>query len=223
MTNALTISTAAARSAPADAVIVGVTQATNGPVPAPGAEDVDAALGGTLAQTLAALGATGRQDELNSIASGGRITAPLIIAVGLGPADNNDGEQGRLESLRRAAGAAVRAAAGAKSGSVAISLPARDEAETEAVALGALLGRYRFGKYRTGDQPTEPDVTVLSSVGAAAGRAEPLAEAMRLVRDLVNTSPSELYPETFAAEAERVARAAGLEFEALDHVALAGG
>ncbi|MBO0825461.1 MAG: leucyl aminopeptidase [Actinobacteria bacterium] len=223
MTNALTISTAAARSAPADAVIIGVTQATNGPVPAPGAEDVDAALGGTLAQTLAALGATGRQDELNSIASGGRITAPLIIAVGLGPADNNDGEQGRLESLRRAAGAAVRAAAGAKSGSVAISLPARDEAETEAVALGALLGRYRFGKYRTGDQPTEPDVTVLSSVGAAAGRAEPLAEAMRLVRDLVNTSPSELYPETFAAEAERVARAAGLEFEALDHVALAGG
>jgi leucyl aminopeptidase len=64
---------------------------------------------------------------------------------------------------------------------------------------------------------------VLSSVGAAAGRAQELADAMTLVRDLVNTSPADLYPETFAAEAQRVAVAAGLEIEVLDHVALAGG
>ena len=224
MTIPLTISTAAASAALADTVIVGVTQAPDGPVPALGSEDVDAALGGTLAATLTALGATGKQDELTRIASGGRIAAPLIIAAGLGPANGKDGERGRLESLRRAAGAAVRAAAAAKSGSVAICLPARDEAETEAVALGALLGRYSFGKYRNGGgQPTEPEITVLSSVGAAAGRAEPLAHAMTLVRDLVNTSPSQLYPETFAAEAERVARDAVLDFQALDHVALAGG
>ena len=224
MTIPLTISTAAASAATADTVIVGVTQAPDGPVPALGSEDVDAALGGTLAATLTALGATGKQDELTRIASGGRISAPLIIAAGLGPAEGQDGDRGRLESLRRAAGAAVRAAAAARSGSVAISLPARDEAETEAVALGALLGRYSFGKYRNGgQQPTEPEITVLSSVGAAAGRAEPLAHAMTLVRDLVNTSPSQLYPETFAAEAERVARGAGLDFQALDHVALAGG
>jgi leucyl aminopeptidase len=220
----LTISTAAASVAAADTVIVGVTQAPDGPVPALGSEDVDAALGGTLAATLTALGATGKQDELTRIATGGRIAAPLVIAAGLGPADGKGGERGRLESLRRAAGAAVRSAAAAKSGSVAISLPARDEAETEAVALGALLGRYSFGKYRNGNQqPSEPEITVLSFVGAAAGRAEPLAEAMTLVRDLVNTSPSQLYPETFAAEAERIARAAGLDFQVLDHVALAGG
>jgi leucyl aminopeptidase len=220
----LTISTGTASAAAADTVIVGVTQAPDGPVPALGSEDVDAALGGTLAATLTALGATGKQDELTRIATGGRIAAPLIIAAGLGPDDGNSGERGRLESLRRAAGAAVRAAVTAKSGSVAICLPARDEAETEAVALGALLGRYSFGKYRNGDQrPTEPDITVLSSVGAAAGRAEPLAEAVRLARDLVNTSPAQLYPETFAAEAERIARAAGLDFQVLDHVALAGG
>jgi leucyl aminopeptidase len=224
VTSPLTISTATASATAADTVIVGVTQAPDGPVPAPGSEDVDAALGGTLAATLTALGATGKQDELTRIASGGRISAPLVIAAGLGPADARGGERGRLESLRRAAGTAVRAAAAAKSGSVAISLPARDEAETEAVALGALLGRYNFGKYRNGDQqPTQPAITVLSSVGAAAGRAEPLADAMTLVRDLVNTSPSQLYPETFAAEAERVARDAGLDYQALDHVALAGG
>ncbi len=223
MTKPLTISTAAARTAAADALVVGVTLTPDGPVPAPGAEDVDAALGGTLRQTLAALRATGKQDELTRIASGGRLAAPLIIAAGLGPADHQDGERGRLESLRRASGAAVRAAAATKAASVAICLPARDEPETEAVALGALLGRYTFGRYRNGDQPSQPDITVLSTVGAAAGRAQVLADAMTLVRDLINTSPSQLYPETFAAEAERVARAAEVEIEVLDHTALASG
>ena len=223
MTKPLTISTGAGRTAAADALVVGVTLTPDGPVPAPGSDDVDAALGGTLGQTLAALGATGKQDELTRIASGGRIAAPLIIAAGLGPADNKDGERGRLESLRRAAGAAVRAAAATKAASVAICLPARDEPETEAVALGALLGRYAFRRYRGGELPSEPDITVLSTVGAAAGRAQVLADAMTLVRDLVNTSPSHLYPETFAAEAERVARAAEVEFQALDHAALVSG
>ena len=223
MTKPLTISTGAGRTAAADALVVGVTLTPDGPVPAPGSDDVDAALGGTLGQTLAALGATGKQDELTRIASGGRIAAPLIIAAGLGPADNKDGERGRLESLRRAAGAAVRAAAATKAASVAICLPARDEPETEAVALGALLGRYAFRRYRGGELPSEPDITVLSTVGAAAGRAQVLADAMTLVRDLVNTSPSHLYPETFAAEAERVARAAEMEFQALDHAALVSG
>jgi len=225
VTNPLTISTAPARSAATDVLVVGVTQTPDGPVPAHGSEDVDAALGGTLAATLAALGATGKQDELTRIASAGHLTAPLIIAAGVGPADGKGGERGRLESLRRAAGTAVRAAAATKAASVALSLPARDEAETEAVALGALLGGYTFGKYRSaaadGDRPSVPDITVLSSVGAAAGRAQVLADAMTLVRDLVNTSPSHLYPETFAAEAERVARAVGLDFQALDHTALA--
>jgi leucyl aminopeptidase len=223
VTKPLTISTAAARTAAADALVVGVTLTPDGPVPAPGSEDVDGALGGTLRETLTALGTTGKQDELTRIASGGHLATPLIIAAGLGPADNKNGERARLESLRRAAGAAVRAAAATKAASVAICLPARDEPETEAVALGALLGRYSFGKYRNGDQPTRPEITVLSTTGAAAGRAEVLADAMTLVRDLINTSPAQLYPETFAAEAERVARAAEVEFEVLDHTALASG
>jgi len=223
VTNPLTISTGAARSATADALVIGIAEGPDGPVPVAGSDDVDAALDGTLRQTLAALGATGKQDELTRIATAGRLAAPLIIAAGLGPAENKDGERGRLESLRRAAGSAVRAAAASKATSVAVSLPARDEPETEAVALGALLGRYTFGRYRRGDQPTVPDIVVLSTVGAAAGRAQVLADAMTLVRDLVNTSPSHLYPETFAAEAERVARAAHVDFGVLDQTALASG
>ena len=218
-----------ARSAAADALIIGVTQSPDGPVPAPGSEDVDAALGGTLAPTLAALGATGRQDEVTRIASGGRTTAPLIVAVGLGPEDQG-GERGRLESLRRGAGSGVRALAGGKTRSIALSLPAADAAQAEAVALGALLGRYSFSRYRNnpnGSNEGGPaSLTLLSTApdaDAAARRAQALADAMNLVRDLVNTSPKHLYPETFAAEAASVADAAGLTIEILDHEMLAAG
>jgi leucyl aminopeptidase len=229
-TNPVRITQEEARSAAADALIIGVTQGTDGPVPASGAQDVDAALGNTLAATLSALGATGRQDELTKIASAGRTAAPLIVAVGLGKEDQG-GERARLESLRRAAGSAVRALTGGKTQSIALSLPAADAAATEAVALGALLGRYSFTRYRANgsdgaEAPTPPSLTVLSrAAGAedAVRRAQALADGMVLVRDLVNTSPSHLYPEIFAAEAARVAEAAGLTIEILDDEALADG
>jgi leucyl aminopeptidase len=223
-TNPLTTSTDSARSVPADALIIGVIQGQDGPVPAAGSQDADAALGGTLAATLAALGATGKQDEITKLASAGQLAAPLIVAVGLGSAA--DGEGPGPESLRRAAGAAVRALTGSKTGSIAVALPAADEAETEAVALGALLGSYTFTRYRKAENGSRPGITVLSAAAGAAGaasRATVLAAAMSLTRDLVNTSPSHLYPESFAAEAQQVAQAAGLDIEILDETALAEG
>ncbi len=57
----------------------------------------------------------------------------------------------------------------------------------------------------------------------AISRAEVLASAVSLVRDLVNTSPRDLYPETMATEAEKVAAAAGLGVEVLDAAELAAG
>ena len=221
VTTTLRTSQESPRDAKADAIIVGVAQGPDGPVPAPGAEEVDAALGGNLAETLAALGATGKAEEVTKIASAGKLTAPLIAAVGIGsPADGSAPLDG--EALRRAAGAAVRALTNGKSLRVALALPARDGAETEAVALGALLGGYTFGRYTGKKQDTDVILLGGDTAGAAA-RARVLADAMTLVRDLVNTSPSDLYPATFAAEAERVAGAAGLDVEVLDDKALADG
>jgi leucyl aminopeptidase len=223
-TKPLNTSTESARSVAADAIVIGITPGPDGPVLAPGAEDVDAALGGSLAATVAALGATGKQDEVTKITSGGQLATPLIVAVGLG--DLASGPLAAAEALRRGAGAAVRSLAGAKTAAIALGLPARDDAETEAVALGALLGSYRFSRYLSDDQAVRPALTVLSSAtqaGEAAARAIVLAEAMALTRDLVNTSPSHLYPESFAAEAQRVAAEAGLDIEVLDESALAAG
>jgi leucyl aminopeptidase len=221
VTTTLRTSQESPRDANADAIIVGVAQGPDGPVPAPGAEEVDAALGGNLIETLAALGATGKAEEVTKIASAGKLTAPLIAAVGLGsPADGPAPFDG--EALRRAAGAAVRALTNGKPLRVALSLPARGGAEAEAVALGALLGGYTFGRYTGKKQDTDVILLGGDTAGAAA-RARVLADSMTLVRDLVNTGPSDLYPATMAAEADRVAGAAGLDIEVLDEKALADG
>jgi leucyl aminopeptidase len=247
-------SEASARATEADALIVGVVQDEDGPRPAPGAADVDDALGGTLTDLLTALDATGRAEEVTKIPAAGKLPVPVIGAVGLGPASDGGadgtGDQARFdpEKLRRAAGAAVRVLTAGRSpaglnGSrtargadafrgekrhIALALPARDAAEAGAVALGALLGGYAFRRYRTAGTATDAELTLLTALPAdeadsAAQRAQVLADAVTLVRDLVNTGPSDLVPATFAAEAERVAAAAGLDIEVLDEHQLAEG
>ncbi|HEY7360451.1 MAG TPA: leucyl aminopeptidase [Streptosporangiaceae bacterium] len=213
----------------ADALVVAVSRGADGPQPAPGAKDIDDALGGTLASMLAALGATGEAGEVTKIATGGRLAAPLIVAAGIG-AGGGDAPVDP-EVLRRAAGAAVRAV-GSPRGSgparqrrIVLALPARSQAEAEAVALGALLGGYTFGRYRS--EPAGQAVLTLVASGShaaeAARRAEVLATAVTLARDLVNTGPSDLVPATFAARAGQIAAETGIGITVLDEQALAEG
>jgi len=213
----------------ADAVVIGVTKESGGAVPVPGTKDVDGALGGTLAQTLATLGATGEAGEITRIPSGGKLAAPLVVAVGMGAAAGDTAFE--PEALRRAAGAAVRALlAGRRADTagdmrIALALPARDDEEAGAVALGALLGGYAFRRYRTEPAPGASLIVLAhdGDVAQAARRAEVLAGAVTLARDLVNTGPSDLVPAMLAARAEQVAAASGLAVTVLDEGALADG
>ena len=84
MTTTLRTQQSAARDVSADAIIIAVSEGADGPHLAAGSEDVDAALGGGLAQTLTALGATGRPEEVTRLVSAGQLAAPLIAAVGIG-------------------------------------------------------------------------------------------------------------------------------------------
>jgi leucyl aminopeptidase len=236
----------------ADALIVGVIQGPDGPLPAPGSREVDDALGGTLTNLLTALDATGRAEEITKIPPAGRLPVPVIVAVGLGPASTGPASAApgggetclEPETLRRAAGAAVRVLTAARPAArlddggssvpgngkrhIGLALPARDASEVAAVALGALLGGYAFRRYRTTGTTPDAALTLLTGVSgpeaqALADRAQVLADAVTLVRDLVNTAPSDLVPVTFAAEAQRVAAACGLAIEVLDENALADG
>jgi leucyl aminopeptidase len=108
---------------------------------------------------------------------------------------------------------------------IALALPARDHAEVAAVALGGLLGGYAFRRYRT-EPAAAASLTVLAHAGDATGaaqRAQVLADAVSLVRDLVNTGPSDLVPAALAARAEQVAADTGLSVTVLDEDALAAG
>ncbi len=228
MTASIRTTSSPASEVAADVVVVAVSQGPDGPLLGDGAAGVEAALGGRLTTTLATLGATGKAEEVTKVVSGGELAAPLVASVGIGPAQQDDtGEDGPFpEILRRAAGAAVRSLASPKVRSIALALPAATAAQAQAVALGALLGGYSFDRYRAAGRDRAPLVlTVLApdELAGAIGRAEALAAAVNLVRDLVNTSPSHLYPEALAAEAEKVAAAAGLGVEVLDEADLAAG
>jgi leucyl aminopeptidase len=221
----LNASPEAARDTGADVIVIGVTPGAAAVQLAPGAEDVDAALGGKLAATLTTLGATGDLEEVTMVASGGQLKAPLIAAVGLGDQAGPPPLDG--EALRSAAGAAVRALTDKNLRHIALALPGRDSAEVEAVALGAMLGGYAFTRY-TGSLPGT-ELTLLphgglepSAAAQATSRARALAAAVSLVRDLVNTGPSDLFPAAFADEAQRLAAQAGLAVEVLDEKALGG-
>ena len=229
MTVSLTTSESAPETAEADILVIGVVQTPDGPAAAPGLAGVDEALGGTLADALAALGTTGELEELSKIPAGGKLPATLILAVGLGVAPE-EGTSFDAETLRRAAGAALRTAATKKAPAadgasaaiktVTMALPSLTPVEAEAVTTGALLGAYSFRKYRS-TPAADLSVTVVTGDGNADAvrRGQVVADAVNLVRDLVNTPPLDLPPAALAAAAEQAAPA-GVTVEILDEVAL---
>jgi leucyl aminopeptidase len=217
-----------------DALVVGVAKVKGGGfVLLPGAEDVDKALKGKLAETVTAMGNLGYPNEVSKLSSLGATTAPIVVAVCVGKAVDAGGGRPsyQAEVLRRAAGAAARALAGTKK--VGLALPAGTPEEVAAVTEGALLGAYAFREYRvTSTDRNRPPVQAFTLVTdaprdrankAVVARAETLVEAVHLARDWVNTPPRDLPPAELAARAVTAAKAAGVTVEVLDEKALKKG
>jgi leucyl aminopeptidase len=219
----------------ADAVVVGVYKDGESVALSPGAAAVDAALGGSLAETLGTLGATGAAEETVRVPSAGKLAAPLIVAVGLGDAGEGEvvGARG-LEDLRRAVGAAVRSLAGRET--VAVVLAEAGAEVLAATAEGAALGAYTYDGLKTGDASSRKapvaEVLLVTTAApdaesqAAAARAQVLGEAVTATRDLINTPPSHLFPQAFAeaaADAVENAGAGSVGIEILDDVQLREG
>jgi leucyl aminopeptidase len=198
---------------------------------AAGGESVVAAFDGTLVEALRLLGATGATGEVTRLPTLGRITAPLLVAVGLGP--EPPGAAPPPEVLRRAAGTAVRSLTGQTR--VALALPAPDD-ESLPVAVraqveGALLGAYRFDGYKS-TPPRWPAVRTVAvhvpdakdrAARAELGYASVATGAVRRARDWVNTAPNRLRPPDLAEQVAEAAAEAGLAVEVLDEKALRRG
>lgn len=154
-----------------------------------------------LDDALRAIEFTGKTGTTVRIPAPSGFSADSVLLVGLGKKIPTDGTPEAHETLRRAAGSALRALSGASS--IALALPVGDSASVEAVTVGAGLGAYRFLDYLSDDADRVPGpVTVLGPKGkefaAAHAAAVVIASAVNRARDLVNTPPLDLYPETFA-------------------------
>ena len=222
--------TGSAAQVEADALIVGVrpgdSSGAGKPTLTSEADDVAAAFGDStdaLIELLALAGATGKAEEVVKLPTQGAVSARLLVGVGLGP--DSDDPAAAAETVRRASGAAARALAGTTT--VASTLSRIDLA---GAAEGSLLGAYSFSTYKSngaGKQPVEQFRLVVDSESAEAtsmlSRAAAVSRAVRTARDLINTPPNDLFPDSFADRASDIGADAGLEVEVLDEHALADG
>ena len=184
-----------------------------------------------VAASLKALGASGAADEVVTLASVPGVSAPLVVLTGLGEATART-TSFDPEVLRRAAGAAVRSLKAAAK--VVVALPGSDAVSVGAAAEGAALGAYRYAGVRGPKaKPTKgvSAVTVVTSearvkaVKAAATRAGVLADAKAYARDLVNTPPNKLFPQSFAdsVKERNASSSAKVTVKVLDEKALLKG
>ncbi|HOD33272.1 MAG TPA: leucyl aminopeptidase, partial [Holophaga sp.] len=152
-----------------------------------------------------------------------------MMLVGLG-----DEETVTLNKIRKAVGAAVRNAVKKGWKQVGVIAPATSALEHDviqcAVLEGALLADYDFSKFKGKPAPRRLDSVEIFTNGddtRKARRRQPLVEAgvvaCHRVRDLVNTPPGELHPESFAELAQKLARQHKLGCEVLEGEALLKG
>ena len=218
--------------AEADLLVLPVAAGEAGPVAPP----VTAAVLGRLGTDLAGLAGpagrfSGKRDDGLVGPGYGALAAPAVLLVGVGP----DAER-TAETLRRAAAVAVAAAGRAATLAVALhraGLPAADGADgaaLAAVAEGTALAAYRFQRHKSAPDPDLAEATLLVDGDRSLAAAEPVlrraevaARATLVARDLVNEPASRINPATLAAEAVRLARAAGLEHRVLAGPALRRG
>lgn len=218
----LALTDTAATKLTLETLVVGTVEGSDGPELAPGTEQVAAAFDSDLAKVLAALGATGKADEVVKLPAGDKLRADTLLAVGLGKTTGAGKPTG--EAVRRACGSAARALAGVSHAATTLST-----LDLSATVQGTVLGAYSFNRYKSapGDSPVSkmdlvvPEGTVKDDTNRSTLKGgTAIGEAVNTARDLINTPPNDLFPASFAERASELARSAGLEVEVLDEGAL---
>lgn len=182
---------------PADVLVIGVSAGEDAPVLRSTLSELD-----HLRDRLSDLGVTGGRDELVRIPLAG-IDAKSVALVGLGKGEVS------LEALRAGAGSAARQLVGIET--LAIALPVEADGAVAAVLEGAAIGAYAYtearGKSLAKTKVPASEIIVSAEEDASPEtirNAEAVAEAMLVARDLVNTPPGVLYPQSFADRAAEI-------------------
>ena len=195
----LRLATTSPASTACDALIVvvgnGPTVLSAGLLPAVAARITDA---------LTTVGAKGGASEVTRLPGVDGIAAPAVVCTGVGKATDD------AEAIRRAVGNAIRACAG--KARVAIAAPAGHVRE---VAMAARLASYSFTSFkgRKAEAGSELPSRIVITGGpvndadkVALAEVDVIADAVALVRDLVNTPPNALPPAALADAARKAVK-----------------
>jgi len=209
---------------PTDLVVVNLFEGVKKPAGATGA--VDAASGGAIARALAAGDFKGKLKE-TLVLYPGEGAAKRILLIGLGDPAKTDLDKVRQVSARaakRARELGVASFATVAHGAGIGGLPAK--AVGQALAEGALLGLYRFDRYRgEGTKKkaeeergrlaevilVENDRRRLADLQEGVRVGAIIAESTNFTRDIAAVSGPDAHPEAIAKTVAAMAREVGLK------------
>jgi len=206
---------ARAESVTADAVVVFLTEGGEG---SNAAAEIDRATGGLLTKLVAAGDITAKRNECVPLLAPSGMAAGQLLVVGLGKREAVD-----AGVLYRAAATAARQLAGRARSRVAFVADGWwATRQVEQAVAGAAVGMVGQDLYRAEKRRTPFGTTLwLGAPPEAVTAGATIAAGVNLARRLVNTSPDDMYPQSFADEAAAVAGRTGMEIEIWDEDHLA--
>lgn len=162
----------------------------------------------------------GKNDEIISIHTQNKITAPILFLAGIGEVSKISAEQ-----FRRASAAAAKKAQTANVKQIAYLLPQFEynldkKITSSAIAEGAVLSLYKFDKYISDKKDkskiteiiiSDPDESVINEIKKPLAETRIICEAVKLARDLSNAPSNEIYPESLAERAKLSAEQYGYD------------
>lgn len=187
---------------------------------------IDKRTKGQLLKAAAVEGFKGKAEQTLSFLTHDKIGASRVILVGLG-----DAAKYVPETLRLAAGRAIKAASRVKAKAIAVQLPqSRDlEHDLHAVVSGLRLGAYKYDQWKTQNKdeksaPKIEKVQLLLPAGVKKSKAQDevlahadaTAVATNWARDLVNEPAGTMTPSILAEQAKKMGKEAGLHVTVYD-------
>ena len=203
---------------PADILVVNLFEGVEKPSPSYGG--IDRALEGIISQEIKDIHFQGKEGEMFTVSTGGKIKAKRVLVVGLG-----DQKSFSEETIRRVSGIVIKNLRGKGIKTVATILHGagiggrRAKDAASALVEGALLAAYDFSKYRGKESKksnsenireliiVENDPAKVRAAASGAEEAKIAAVATCYARDLVNEPASVCVPSHLVEHARAIAKA----------------
>ena len=217
----ITVRSGSVETVRTDAAVIGLFEDGK---PGPAAARTDRAIGGAVQRLIKRGDVSAKAGSVSILYPEGKMAALRLVIVGMGKKADASAERVRL-----AAGKAAAAARGAGARDITISFDGTGLEPAEfgqAVAEGAVLGLYRFLRYKSKNENGKKDVRTLTILaekaammpkvlqGARAGGI--IAGSAAMARDMVSTPGADMTPAVIAGIARDLARKHRLRIQVLE-------